>query len=79
MVKVLRPIVLLVVLGSCFSLQGCMFAAGAAAGGAAGYEAHKHGYRVQSPVKKDEAGGYKGQSPVTNDKTDSDNSSNGGT
>jgi len=63
----------------CASLQGCIFVAGAAAGGAAGYEAHKHGYRVQSPVKKDAVGGYKGQSPVTQDKSDRDNGSGGGT
>ncbi|MGN8159109.1 hypothetical protein ACS8Y6_02980 [Salinisphaera sp. RV14] len=52
----------IVVLGA--SLQGCVLAAGAAAGAAGGYEAKKHGYDVQSPVKKDSAGGYKGQSPV---------------
>jgi len=57
------------VLASCLTLQGCLFAA-AAGGAAGGYEAHKQGYRVQSPVKKDSSGGYKGQSPVTNDKKD---------
>lgn len=78
MMKSLRLVTLLVVLAPCFVLQGCLVAAGAAAGGAAGYEAHKHGYRVQSPVKKDESGGYKAQSPVTRDKSDLDDSSDGG-
>ena len=50
------------------AVQGCTAAAvgaAGAAGAAGGYEAHKHGYGVQSPVKKDRAGGYKAQSPVT--------------
>jgi osmotically-inducible protein OsmY len=49
-------------------LQGCVLAA-AGAGAAGGYAAHEEGYRVQSPVKKDEAGGYKGQNPVTHDES----------
>lgn len=59
------------ILGTAFigvALQGCVLAAGTAAGAAGGYEAHKHGYDVQSPVKKDSAGGYKGQSPVKHSK-----------
>lgn len=47
-------------------LQGCVVAA-AGAGAAGGYAAHEEGYEVQSPVKKDEAGGTKGQAPVTHD------------
>ena len=77
--RLLRTSALLTALLVCLSLQGCILVAGAAAGGAAGYEAHKHGYRVQSPVKKDAAGGYRGQSPVTHDKSDSDKDSGGGT
>ncbi|MES1939039.1 hypothetical protein T5B8_02280 [Salinisphaera sp. T5B8] len=53
-------------LGLALSLQGCVLAA-AGAGAAGGYAAHEEGYRVQSPVKKDEAGGYKGQNPVVHD------------
>jgi osmotically-inducible protein OsmY len=49
-------------------LQGCVLAA-AGAGAAGGYAAHEEGYRVQSPVKKDEVGGYKGQNPVTHDES----------
>lgn len=68
----MRNPVRLVILGTalvgCLSLQGCI-AAAAGAGAAGGYEAQKHGYGVQSPVKKDEAGGYKGQSPVTHDES----------
>ena len=67
MTSVLR--ILTLTCGAAFiglSLQGCVVAAGAA-GAAGGYEAHKHGYEVQSPVKKDEAGGYKAQPPVTHD------------
>lgn len=56
-------------------LQGCVLAAGAAAGAAGGYEAKKHGYEVQSPVKKDSAGGYKGQAPVVKHPEDDDTSS----
>lgn len=65
MKRILRSSALIaasLVLGT--SLQGCILAAGAAAGAAGGYEAKKHGYEVQSPVKKDSAGGYKGQAPV---------------
>lgn len=62
------------------SLQGCILAAGAAAGAAGGYEAKKHGYDVQSPVKKDSAGGIKGQAPVVkhpqDDSMSSGNSAN---
>lgn len=47
-------------------LQGCVLAAGAAAGAAGGYEAKKQGYEVQSPVRKDSAGGGKVQSPAGN-------------
>lgn len=57
------------------SLQGCVLAAGAAAGAAGGYEAKKHGYEVQSPVKKDAAGGYKGQAPVVKHPEDDNTSS----
>ncbi|MBO9471021.1 hypothetical protein J7355_13050 [Endozoicomonas sp. G2_2] len=49
-------------------LQGCVVAA-AGAGAAGGYAAHEEGYRVQSPVKKDEAGHYEGQNPVTHDES----------
>ena len=49
-------------------LQGCVVAA-AGAGAAGGYAAHEEGYRVQSPVKKDEAGNYEGQNPVTHDES----------
>ena len=52
---------------ACASLQGCFVAAAGAAGAAGGYEAKRHGYEVQSPVKKDTAGGYKGQNPVVHD------------
>lgn len=52
---------------ACASLQGCFVAAAGAAGAAGGYEAKRHGYEVQSPVKKDAAGGYKGQNPVVHD------------
>jgi len=41
------------------SLQGCVLAAGAAAGAAGGYEAKKNGYKVQSPVHKDSNSGDK--------------------
>ena len=34
-------------------LQGCVFAAGAAAGGAAGYMLKENGYTVQTPVTKE--------------------------
>lgn len=74
MSRYLRVAAMLVVLASCLTLQGCLFAA-AAGGAAGGYEAHKQGYRVQSPVKKDSSGGYKGQSPVTKDKKDKTESS----
>ncbi|KEZ75731.1 hypothetical protein [Salinisphaera hydrothermalis] len=76
MKSMLRPTVLLagaMVLGA--SLQGCVLAAGAAAGAAGGYEAKKHGYDVQSPVKKDSAGGYKGQAPVVKHPEDDSTSS----
>lgn len=57
-------------------LQGCLLAA-AGAGAAGGYEAKKHGYEAQSPVKKDESGGYKAQSPIKkNDDKDSSSSNN---
>lgn len=67
MKRMSRLLALTLVLAACLSLEGCIFAVGAAAGGAAGYEAHKHGYRVQTPVKKDADGGYKAQSPVKKD------------
>ena len=47
-----RIILLLAALSFCVSMSGCI-AAAAAAGGAAGYHAHKEGYRLQSPVTKD--------------------------
>lgn len=34
-------------------MSACALLIGAAAGGAAGYEAAKHGYTVQSPIKKE--------------------------
>lgn len=74
MCALLRSALMLAALASCLALQGCLLAA-AAGGAAGGYEAKKHGYGVQSPVKKDSAGGYKGQSPVTKDKGESDDSS----
>lgn len=74
--SILRPITLIaagLLVGA--SLQGCVLAAGAAAGAAGGYEAKKHGYGVQSPVRKDSAGGYKGQAPVVKHPQDNDSSS----
>ncbi|MDA3919499.1 MAG: hypothetical protein PF501_02270 [Salinisphaera sp.] len=62
-----RSLTLVTALALCASLQGCFAAAAAAGGAAGGYEAQKHGYGVQSPVKKDSAGGYRGQNPVTHD------------
>lgn len=59
------------------SLQGCILAAGAAAGAAGGYEAKKHGYEVQSPVEQDSAGGYKGQAPVVKHPDDSNAAQSG--
>jgi len=53
----------------CAALQGCVLAAAGAAGAAGGYEAKRHGYEVQSPVREDSAGGYKGQAPVVRDPT----------
>jgi hypothetical protein len=35
------------------SLNGCLYAAAAGVGAAAGYHANKEGYRVQSPVTKE--------------------------
>lgn len=75
MKKISRLLPLTLVLGAVLALQGCVFAVGAAAGGAAGYEAHKKGYRVQSPIKKDAAGGYKAQSPVKKDEKPKDQNS----
>lgn len=60
------------------SLQGCLLAAGTAAGAAGGYEAKKHGYDVRSPVHKDSAGGYKGQSPVVKHPQNNHSSSTSG-
>ncbi len=74
MKRISRLLALTLVLAACLSLEGCIFAVGAAAGGAAGYEAHKHGYRVQAPLKKDDAGGYKAQSPVKKDQNGDQNS-----
>ena len=62
-----RSLLLLTLIASAGMLQGCFLAAAGAAGAAGGYEAHRHGYEVQSPVKQDEAGGYKGQNPVVHD------------
>lgn len=65
--RVLKALVALVVVAaSSLGLQGCVLAA-AGAGAAGGYAAHEEGYRVQSPVKKDEAGDHKGQPPVTHE------------
>lgn len=44
------------------ALQGCV-AAAAGAGAAGGYAAAKHGYEVQSPVKKNHSSNYRGQAP----------------
>lgn len=62
-----RAMLVLILIASAAMLQGCFLAAAGAAGAAGGYEAHRHGYEVQSPVKQDEAGGYKGQNPVVRD------------
>lgn len=62
-----RSMLVLMLIASAAMLQGCFLAAAGAAGAAGGYEAHRHGYEVQSPVKQDEAGGYKGQTPVVRD------------
>ncbi|MES1925604.1 hypothetical protein T31B1_09773 [Salinisphaera sp. T31B1] len=64
----IRVAVFAAVLVGCAALQGCI-AAAAGAGAAGGYEAQRRGYEVQSPVKKDAAGGYKGQSPVIYDES----------
>ncbi|GAB3685293.1 hypothetical protein [Salinisphaera aquimarina] len=66
--NLIRLSVVAAALVGCLALQGCI-AAAAGAGAAGGYEAQKHGYGVQSPVKEDSAGGYKGQSPVTHDES----------
>jgi len=39
------------------SLNGCVPLLFAGAGAAGGYAAHKKGYRVQSPVEKENSGG----------------------
>lgn len=62
-----RSMLLLALIASAAMLQGCFLVAAGAAGAAGGYEAHRHGYEVQSPVKQDDAGGYKGQNPVVHD------------
>lgn len=74
MQAILRPVALIAAgLTLSASLQGCFLAAGAAAGAAGGYEAKKHGYDVQSPVRKDSAGGYKGQAPIEKHRRDNPN------
>jgi hypothetical protein len=45
-------------------LQGCGFVAGTAVGGTAGYLLHEEGYRVRSPVSKNEPQGYNLRSPI---------------
>jgi|GEM_PF-1824409 len=50
--------------GALLLLQGCGLLVAGGAGAAGGYAASQEGYEVQSPVKKDTAGGYKPQSPV---------------
>lgn len=45
------PVFALIVLLA-LQLGGCALLVAGAAGGAAGYEAHKHGYTFQSPVTK---------------------------
>jgi hypothetical protein len=50
------------------STAGCALCIGGAVGGAAGYEGHKKGYRVQSPVKEDREGNLELHSPVTKEK-----------
>ena len=47
-----RILFTLIAAASLLSLSGCL-AAAAGAGAAVGYEAHKEGYRLQSPVKKE--------------------------
>ncbi|MFH0810446.1 MAG: hypothetical protein V2A77_08285 [Pseudomonadota bacterium] len=48
------------------SMSGCAaICIGGALGGAAGYEAAKHGYKVQSPVRRDGEGNLEVHSPVT--------------
>ncbi|WP_455380162.1 hypothetical protein [Acidihalobacter prosperus] len=41
-----------VILLLALQLSGCALLVAGAAGGAAGYEAHKHGYTFRSPVTK---------------------------
>lgn len=64
----LRPFLFALGAVGLLSIQGCV-AVVAGAGAAAGYQAYKHGYRVQSPVAKDASGGYKPQDPVTHKDT----------
>jgi hypothetical protein len=47
---------------------GCALCLAGAVGGAAGYEGHKRGYKLQSPVEKDKQGYLEFQSPVTKPK-----------
>lgn len=71
MIRVLRLSSLCGIVALVLALQGCVLAA-AGAGAAGGYVAKQHGYGVQSPVKKDKAGGYKAQSPVTHHEEEGD-------
>jgi hypothetical protein len=50
------------------STAGCALCLGGAVGGAAGYEGHKKGYRLQSPVQQDREGNVEVHSPVTKEK-----------
>jgi len=52
------------------SAAGCALCIGGAAGGAAGYEGAKRGYKVQSPVQKDSEGNVELHNPVTREKKD---------
>lgn len=50
------------------SCAGCALCIGGAVGGAAGYEGHKRGYKVQSPIQEDREGNLELHSPVTKEK-----------
>ena len=65
----MRRLIFVVAIALCGAgLQGCVVAA-AGAGAAGGYAAHEEGYRVQSPVKKDEDGNNEVQNPITHDES----------
>lgn len=73
--KMLRTLLAIGGVVGVLASQGCVLAAAGAAGAAGGYAAKKNGYEVQSPVKKDTAGGYKPQKPVYHDPAKDENRS----